>query len=197
VRAEKSFRRDTPHRARRRKQVDCPSNDSTSSHPCGTPPATGPKTTRLQVTATENPIAFQQPLTLSTMRILILDDCPDFRRVTGSSLRRMGHECLAQNDCTTALAKLAQHEFDVLLFDLQLAECRVDGLDMIRQFLAADADLGVVALSALTSAAAAVDALQAGVRKVHMIDGRMFHSLLMEMFTDKGVGTEIVAASDC
>ena len=30
-------------------------------------------------------------------------------------------------------------------------------------------------------------------RKVHMIDGRMFHSLLMEMFTDKGVGTEIVA----
>ncbi len=38
-----------------------------------------------------------------------------------------------------------------------------------------------------------VEALQSGVRKVHMIDGRMPHSLLLEIFTDKGVGTEIVA----
>jgi acetylglutamate kinase len=37
-----------------------------------------------------------------------------------------------------------------------------------------------------------VDALNAGVRKIHMIDGRMPHSLLLEIFTDKGVGTEIV-----
>ena len=37
-----------------------------------------------------------------------------------------------------------------------------------------------------------MEALSAGVRKVHMIDGRMQHSLLLEMFTDKGVGTEIV-----
>jgi acetylglutamate kinase len=38
-----------------------------------------------------------------------------------------------------------------------------------------------------------VAALRQGVRKVHMIDGRMSHSLLLEIFTDKGVGTEIVA----
>ncbi len=37
-----------------------------------------------------------------------------------------------------------------------------------------------------------VEALQGGVRKVHMIDGRMPHSLLLEIFTDQGVGTEIV-----
>jgi len=37
-----------------------------------------------------------------------------------------------------------------------------------------------------------VEALRAGVRKVHMIDGRMPHSLLLEIFTDKGVGTEII-----
>jgi len=36
-------------------------------------------------------------------------------------------------------------------------------------------------------------ALQAGVSKIHIIDGRMTHSLLLEIFTDKGVGTEIVA----
>jgi len=37
-----------------------------------------------------------------------------------------------------------------------------------------------------------VEALRAGVKKVHMIDGRMPHSLLLEIFTDKGVGTEII-----
>jgi acetylglutamate kinase len=38
----------------------------------------------------------------------------------------------------------------------------------------------------------AVRALQDGVQRVHLIDGRMPHSLLLEIFTDKGVGTEIV-----
>lgn len=35
------------------------------------------------------------------------------------------------------------------------------------------------------------DAIRAGVRKVHLIDGRMAHSLLLEIFTREGVGTEI------
>lgn len=38
----------------------------------------------------------------------------------------------------------------------------------------------------------AIRALQDGVHRVHFIDGRMPHSLLLEIFTDKGVGTEIV-----
>ncbi|MCU0782012.1 MAG: acetylglutamate kinase [Akkermansiaceae bacterium] len=38
----------------------------------------------------------------------------------------------------------------------------------------------------------AVDALNAGVRKVHFIDGRLPHALLLEIFTDGGVGTEVV-----
>lgn len=37
-----------------------------------------------------------------------------------------------------------------------------------------------------------VDALHAGVGKVHMIDGRISHSLLLEIFTESGIGTEIV-----
>ena len=51
---------------------------------------------------------------------------------------------------------------------------------------------GVITGGMLPKVQSAVDALQAGVRKVHMIDGRMPHSLLLEIFTDKGVGTEIV-----
>jgi acetylglutamate kinase len=39
---------------------------------------------------------------------------------------------------------------------------------------------------------ACLDGLRAGVRKTHMIDGRLRHSLLLEIYTDRGVGTEIV-----
>jgi len=38
----------------------------------------------------------------------------------------------------------------------------------------------------------AFDALHAGVNKVHLIDGRIKHSLLLEIFTDTGIGTELV-----
>ena len=34
--------------------------------------------------------------------------------------------------------------------------------------------------------------LKAGVKKSHIIDGRILHSLLLEIFTDKGIGTELI-----
>ncbi|MEP4077900.1 acetylglutamate kinase [Haloferula sp.] len=37
----------------------------------------------------------------------------------------------------------------------------------------------------------AMDALNAGVRKVHFIDGRLPHAMLLEIFTDYGIGTEV------
>jgi acetylglutamate kinase len=37
----------------------------------------------------------------------------------------------------------------------------------------------------------ALAALAAGVRKVHIVDGRLEHALLLEIFTDRGVGTEL------
>jgi acetylglutamate kinase len=39
---------------------------------------------------------------------------------------------------------------------------------------------------------AALASLDAGVGKIHIIDGRLRHSLLLEMYTDIGIGTEIV-----
>ncbi|MFN3199892.1 MAG: acetylglutamate kinase [Bradymonadia bacterium] len=39
---------------------------------------------------------------------------------------------------------------------------------------------------------ASLTALEGGVRKVHIVDGRVLHALLLEIFTDGGVGTEIV-----
>jgi acetylglutamate kinase len=37
-----------------------------------------------------------------------------------------------------------------------------------------------------------VETLDKGVRKIHIIDGRLRHSLLLEIYTNKGVGTEMV-----
>ncbi|GAB4229050.1 MAG: acetylglutamate kinase [Deltaproteobacteria bacterium] len=40
-----------------------------------------------------------------------------------------------------------------------------------------------------------LDALRKGVRKVHILDGRVPHSVLLEIFTTAGIGTEIVRAN--
>jgi acetylglutamate kinase len=39
---------------------------------------------------------------------------------------------------------------------------------------------------------ACLESLQASVKKTHIIDGRLKHSLLLEIYTDQGVGTEII-----
>jgi acetylglutamate kinase len=39
--------------------------------------------------------------------------------------------------------------------------------------------------------ACCADALQDGVKKAHIIDGRVEHAVLLEIFTDIGIGTEI------
>jgi acetylglutamate kinase len=42
---------------------------------------------------------------------------------------------------------------------------------------------------------ACVDAIDAGVSAAHILDGRIAHSLLLELFTDAGIGTKIEAAA--
>lgn len=51
---------------------------------------------------------------------------------------------------------------------------------------------GVISGGMLPKVAACRAALAGGVPKTHIIDGRLKHSLLLEIFTDKGVGTQIV-----
>lgn len=38
----------------------------------------------------------------------------------------------------------------------------------------------------------AFETLDAGVQKVHIVDGRVKHSLLLEIFTDEGIGTQMI-----
>jgi acetylglutamate kinase len=51
---------------------------------------------------------------------------------------------------------------------------------------------GIIDKGMRPKVASAVRALEEGVQRVHFIDGRLPHSLLLEIFTDHGIGTEIV-----
>lgn len=53
-------------------------------------------------------------------------------------------------------------------------------------------DRGVISAGMLPKVEAAITALNAAVRKVHIVDGRVPHSILLEIYTDTGIGTEIV-----
>jgi len=52
---------------------------------------------------------------------------------------------------------------------------------------------GVIYEGMLPKVEACLTALDGGVRKAHIIDGRQDHALLLEVFTNRGIGTEIVA----
>jgi len=51
---------------------------------------------------------------------------------------------------------------------------------------------GVISAGMLPKVNSAVQAISSGVNRVHFIDGRLPHSILLEIFTDQGIGTEIV-----
>ena len=52
---------------------------------------------------------------------------------------------------------------------------------------------GVISEGMLPKVEACITALDGGVHKAHIIDGRQDHALLLEVFTNRGIGTEIVA----
>ncbi len=51
---------------------------------------------------------------------------------------------------------------------------------------------GVIREGMIPKVRSALKAIEGGVRKVHIIDGRVQHSLLLEVFTERGIGTEIL-----
>jgi len=55
-------------------------------------------------------------------------------------------------------------------------------------------EAGVIRGGMIPKVEHALAALAAGVHKIHIIDGRLEHALLLEIFTRAGVGTQVVAA---
>jgi acetylglutamate kinase len=116
--------------------------------------------------------------------------------------------CLAQDadgswlnvNADTAAAAVAMHlrcEKLVFLSDTPgILQDRNDPLSLYTSLDAAHCrDLvarGIIDGGMIPKIEACLDSLRAGVRKTHIIDGRLRHSLLLEIFTDRGVGTEII-----
>ncbi|RYD47174.1 MAG: acetylglutamate kinase, partial [Verrucomicrobiaceae bacterium] len=72
-----------------------------------------------------------------------------------------------------------------------------DPATLIKSVTRAEADAliadGTITGGMIPKIRSAVDALNYGVRKVHFVDGRLPHALLLEIFTDGGIGTEVIA----
>jgi len=52
---------------------------------------------------------------------------------------------------------------------------------------------GTITAGMLPKVHACLTAVEGGVAKAHIIDGRVPHALLLEIFTKEGIGTEIIA----
>ena len=95
------------------------------------------------------------------MRVLILDDCANVRKVTAGALTGLGYKSKGVNDGSSALREVARQAYDVVLLDLHLGEGR-DGADLIPRMLEIDSSISIVVITAYSSIASAVQAIHAG-----------------------------------
>ncbi len=92
------------------------------------------------------------------------------------------------------IAEALQAEKLLLLTDVEGVKDK-DG-QLIRTLSSSEArrliDEGVIQGGMIPKIECCLEALRGGVRKVHVIDGRVRHAVLLELFTDQGVGTEVL-----
>jgi acetylglutamate kinase len=69
--------------------------------------------------------------------------------------------------------------------DTIISRLKISEVDSLKQ-------RGVVDKGMIPKVDSAVAAIKAGVEKVSFVDGRVPHAVLMEIFTDEGLGTEVV-----
>lgn len=97
----------------------------------------------------------------------------------------------------TAVAQALKAEKLVYLSDVNGVRRDKNDPDSLIHSLTADEARELIRIGAIDSGMipkieACLETLDQGVRKVHIIDGRVRHSLLLEVYTSQGVGTEIV-----
>jgi len=98
-----------------------------------------------------------------------------------------------------AIATALDAEKVVFLTDIEgLRRDVSDPATLISQTTAAELRLlvadGTVASGMIPKVEACLHAVESGVRSAHLIDGRIDHVLLLELFTDSGIGTMITRA---
>lgn len=97
----------------------------------------------------------------------------------------------------TAVAQAMRAEKLVFLSDVNgVRRSKNDADSLIHSLTAAEARAliasGAVESGMIPKVEACVETLENGVSKIHIIDGRLRHSLLLEIYTSSGVGTEII-----
>ena len=100
-----------------------------------------------------------------------------------------------------AIARALEAEKIIYLTDVEGLLDDVDDPDsLIRRIGAADLqarlDDGRLAGGMIPKVSACIDAVNHGVSSAHMIDGRIEHVVLLEVFTDAGIGTMITASPE-
>ena len=98
----------------------------------------------------------------------------------------------------TAVAQAVGAEKLVFLSDVNgVRKDKNDPESLIHSLTAEEARLliadGSIESGMIPKVEACLETLSKGVRKIHIIDGRLRHSLLLEIYTNRGVGTELVA----
>ena len=99
----------------------------------------------------------------------------------------------------TAVAQALGAEKLVFLSDVNGVRRKKEDPDSLIHSLSATEARKLIAQGAIEAGMipkveACLETLSKGVRKIHIIDGRIRHSLLLEVYTNEGVGTEIVAS---
>ena len=99
------------------------------------------------------------------------------------------------DDAACELAKALKAEKLVFLSDIAgLYRNYEDKNSLISKISLSEAKelLGSLQGGMLVKLRSCIDACESGVKKVHILDGRVKHSLLLEIFTDEGIGTLVV-----
>jgi acetylglutamate kinase len=95
------------------------------------------------------------------------------------------------DEAAGSLARALRAEKLILLTDVE--GVRGESGELLPQLTEAEArDLqakGVIAGGMIPKVACCLDALRGGVSRAHIVDGRVLHAILLEIFTDGGVGT--------
>lgn len=101
------------------------------------------------------------------------------------------------DDAACAIARALKAEKLVFLSDIEgVYRDPSDPSTLISQLFVPDAKelfkTGMIGGGMLPKLQNCIEAIESGVSKVHILDGRIEHGLLLEFFTDKGIGTAIL-----
>ncbi len=148
-----------------------------------------------------------QPADLGHVGEVTRVDCRTIERLCGEGIVPViPSMCISEEEeklnvnadtAATAVAQALRAEKLVFLSDVNGVRRRKDDADSLIHSLTAEEAQELIASGAIDAGMipkvqACLETLEKGVRKVHVIDGRLRHSLLLEVYTSKGVGTEII-----